>query len=305
LGLCSWVCNNHGKIYKLVGNVLNVAEKARAPKALMIVAAVAGIAVAAWVVYDFWRALTVNPENPWAEFTLSKVFFGYRDLMFAVGAIVWALGTAVFVLELAGRTVSRRGLVRNRMGIAEWSVIDVALAALSAAVYGGLLAATAPIVFVPGFTWLRPANSLAPLFGMFFGIPGCLGVAIGNLIADIVGGFFGVGSFGGFIGNFLIAYLPYRFVRDHSFSSASSIGEFYVWGVLAQAFVSATYICWWLDVAETLVGLPLFVVWGVIAPIIFSNNIVVNAVLSPVLGRILFPLIKGRGLYWKDRIKAT
>jgi hypothetical protein len=63
LGLCSWVCNNHGKIYKLVRNVLNMAEKARAPKALMIVAAVAGIAVAAGVVYDFWRALTVNPER--------------------------------------------------------------------------------------------------------------------------------------------------------------------------------------------------------------------------------------------------
>jgi energy-coupling factor transport system substrate-specific component len=191
----------------------------------MIVAAVAGIAVAAAVVYDFWRALTVNPENPWAEFTLSRVFFGYRDLMFAVGAIVWALGTAVFVLELAGRTVSRKGLVRNRMGIAEWSVIDVALAALSAAVYGGLLAATAPIVFVPGFTWLRPVNALAPLFGMFFGIPGCLGAAVGNLIADIVGGFFGVGSFGGFIGNFLIAYLPYKFVRDHPLHVKASQGQ--------------------------------------------------------------------------------
>jgi energy-coupling factor transport system substrate-specific component len=163
----------------------------------MVLAVIAGLAVAAAVVYDFWRALTVNPENPWAEFTLSKIFFGYRNLMFAVGAVVWVLGTAIFVLELAGRT--------------------------------------APIVFVPGFTWLRPANALAPLFGMFFGIPGCLGAAIGNLIADIVGGFFGVGSFGGFIGNFLIAYLPYKFVRDHSFSSASSIGEFYVWGVLAQA----------------------------------------------------------------------
>jgi hypothetical protein len=46
------------------------------------------------------------------------------------------------------------------------------------------------------------------------------------LIADIVGGFFGVGSFGGFIGNFLIAYLPYKFVRDHGSSSTSSIGEF-------------------------------------------------------------------------------
>ncbi|MEM1522068.1 MAG: hypothetical protein QXU69_03535, partial [Thermofilaceae archaeon] len=127
----------------------------------------------------------------------------------------------------------------------------------------------------------------------------------GNLLADIFGGFFGVGSFGGFIGNFLIAYLPFKLVQDHSFSTATSIGEFYVWGVIAQAFVSAIYICWWLDAAQMLVGLPLFVIWGIIAPIILTNNIVVNAVLSPVLGRVLWPLIKGRGLYWKDRVRTT
>ncbi|ABL77418.1 conserved hypothetical protein [Thermofilum pendens Hrk 5] len=178
----------------------------------------------------------------------------------------------------------------------------MALVALSAAVYGGLLAATAPITIVPGFTWLRPGNALAPLFGMFFGIPGCLGAAIGNLLADILSGYFGVGSFGGFIGNFLIAYIPFKFVRDHSFGSASSIGEFYIWGVIVQAFVSAIYICWWLDVMQSVVGLPVFVIWAVIATSILINNITVNAVLSPILGVILFPLVKSRGLYWKDRV---
>lgn len=280
-----------------------MAERTGSSKALAVLAVAVSLLVVAAVVYDFWRALTVNPQNPWSEFTISRFFFGYRDAMFVIGAVVWFVGTAVFALELAGRTPTRKGLRRNGMSIAEWSIVDVALAALSAAVYGGLLAATAPIVFVPGFTWLRPANSLAPLFGMFFGIPGCFGVAVGNLIADIVGGFFGIGSFGGFIGNFLIAYLPYKLVRDHSFSTPSSIGEFYVWGVLAQAVVSAIYICWWLDATSPLQGLPTFVIWGIIAPIIFSNNVVVNAVLSPLLGRVLYPLVKGRGLYWRDRVK--
>ncbi|MEM0119321.1 MAG: QueT transporter family protein [Thermofilaceae archaeon] len=274
-------------------------------KVLMIVAVLIGVLLAAALIYAFWLALQESPDNPWAAFVVSQLFLGYHSAVFAVGAIVWVLGTAIFALELYGRTPTRQGLKRSGMGVASWSVLDVALAALSAAVYGGLLTATAPIVLVPGFTWLRPANALAPLFGMFFGIPGCIGVAFGNLLADIFGGFFGVGSFGGFIGNFLIAYLPFKLVRDHSFSTATSIGEFYVWGVITQAFVSAIYICWWLDAAQMLVGLPLFVIWGIIAPIILTNNIVVNAVLSPVLGRVLYPLIKGRGLYWKDRVRTT
>lgn len=92
-------------------------------------------------------------------------------------------------------------------------------------------------------------------------------------------------------------------VRDHSFASTSSIGEFYLWGVIVQAFYSAIYICWWLDFAESMVGLPLFVTWGIIAPTILLNNVTVNAVLSPLLGRVLFPMVKGRGLYWRDRVR--
>jgi len=279
-------------------------EEAKPGKAVYVIAVVVGLALVVAVVWLFAQALAVNPENPWAAFPISQIFLGARDAMLVIGGLVWILGTAVFLLELAGYTVTREGLKKTGMGIASWGVVDVALTALSAAVYGGLLFATAPIVLVPGFTWLRPANALAPLFGMFFGIPGCLGAAIGNLIADILGGFFGVGSIGGFVGNFLIAYLPYKFVKDHSFTTASSIGEFYVWGVIGQAIVSAVYICWWLDVMQAFVGLPIFVIWGVIAPIIFSNNVVVTAILSPILGRALFPLISARGLYWRQRIKT-
>jgi len=279
-------------------------EEAKPGKAVHVVAVVVGLALVVAVVWLFAQALAASPENPWAAFPISQIFLGARDAMLVIGGLVWILGTAAFLLELAGYTVTREGLRKTGMGIASWGVVDVALTALSAAVYGGLLFATAPIVLVPGFTWLRPANALAPLFGMFFGIPGCLGAAIGNLIADILGGFFGVGSIGGFVGNFLIAYLPYKFVKDHSFTTASSIGEFYVWGVIGQAIVSAVYICWWLDVMQAFVGLPIFVIWGVIAPIIFSNNVVVTAILSPILGRALFPLISARGLYWKQRIRA-
>lgn len=273
-------------------------------KLLSFLALLLGIVIAAVIIYEFYQAIVTNPKDPWSVFPLSRFFTQFTDLMFYLGAIVWIIGTLVFILELAGYTITSRGLAKTGQGVPDWGVIDIALAALSAAVYGGLLAATAPITIVPGFTWIRPANSLAPLFGMFFGIPGALGVAFGNLIADILGGYFGLGSLGGFIGNFLIAYLPYKFVKDHSFKSASSLGEFYLWGVIVQAIVSAIYICWWLHAMQAFIGLPLFVVWGIIAPSILSNNIVVNAILSPVLGVLLFPFVKGRGLYWKDRVKV-
>jgi len=272
-------------------------------RALGIIAIAAGLLVTALIIYAFYEAYRARPDSPFSEFIISKAFLGSHPIVYAIGAIVWIIGTLIFIVELAGYTPTLRGLRKSGMGVASWSVIDTALTALSAAVYGALLAATAPLVIFPGFTWLRPANSLAPLFGMFFGIPGCFGVALGNLIADIVGGFFGVGSIGGFVGNFLIAYLPYKFVRDHTFSTSASVGEFYLWGVLVQAIVSALYICWWLDVMQNVVGLPIFVTWGIIAPSILSNNIVVNATLSPILGRVLYPLIKGRGLYWRDRVR--
>lgn len=264
-----------------------------------------GLLLTALIVYAFIDAYRANPKDPFSEFIISKVLLSSHPLVYAVGALVWILGTLVFLLELSGFTLTLHGLRKTGFGVGSWSVVDIALVALSAAVYGALLISTAPLVIFPGFTWLRPANSLAPLFGMFFGIPGCFGAALGNLIADMVGGFFGVGSIGGFIGNFLIAYLPYKFVRDQTFATSSSIGEFYLWGVIVQAVVSALYICWWLDVMQGVVGLPLFVTWGAIAPSIILNNLVVTAVLSPILGRILYPLIKGRGLYWRDRARPA
>ncbi|MGB9787144.1 MAG: QueT transporter family protein [Infirmifilum sp.] len=262
-----------------------------------------GLLIAAAILYEFYQAYTVNPQDPWSVFPLSRFFTQFTNIIFYIGAVVWVIGTLVFLVELAGYTITLSGLKKTGQGVSNWGVLDIALAALSAAVYGGLLAATAPITIVPGFTWIRPANSLAPLFGMFFGIPGALGVAFGNLIADVLAGYFGVGSIGGFVGNFLIAYIPYKFVRDQTFKSAVSLADFYIWGVIVQALVSAVYICWWLDAMQAVVGLPLFVIWGIIAPSILSNNIVVNAILSPILGALLFPYVKGRGLYWKDRVK--
>ncbi|MEM4913318.1 MAG: QueT transporter family protein [Desulfurococcaceae archaeon] len=223
-----------------------------------------------------------------------------RDFWFAAGAVVWIIGTVLFFMELIGVTIKGWKLVKQ---IIRWDAVDISVTALSAAVYGGALAATGGIPIIPGFTWIRPANALAPLFGILFGIPGALGTAIGNFIADALAGYLSVGSIGGFIGNFIIAYVPYKLMKDHTFRTPRSIIEFYIWGVLISSVWCSIYISWWLDALEPVIGLPRPFVWGWFAPFVIFNNAFITAILTPILGYILYPPIKARGLYWADRIE--
>lgn len=110
-----------------------------------------------------------------------------------------------------------------------WDSIDIAIAALAAAIYGGGLIVTAGLIVIPGFTWIRPANILAPVFRILFGIPGRAGLAFGNLIADALEDYLGVGSIEGFVGNFLLGYIPYKLMKDHTLRSSRSVFEFYLW----------------------------------------------------------------------------
>ncbi len=219
---------------------------------------------------------------------------------FIIGGILWALGTVLFFMELLGWTIRGGRLVRQ---VIRWDPVDVSIVALTAAVYGGALAATGGIPIIPGFTWIRPANALAPLFGVLFGIPGALGTAIGNFIADALSGYLSVGSIGGFIGNFIIAYVPYKLMRDQTFRTPRSIVEFYVWGVIIASVWCSLYISWWLDALSPVIGLPTQFIWGFFAPWVIFNNAFITAIVSPILGYILYPPIKARGLHWSDRVE--
>lgn len=254
-----------------------------------------------------WGALTYAPvagkiftEGPkvwsWGVAFLSTGF----DFWVAVGGILWIVGTALFVLELSGRTVRGWKLVKQ---VIKWDSTDVSIAALCATIYGGALVATAGLVIIPGFTWIRPANMLTPVFGILFGIPGAVGTAVGNFIADALGGFLGIGSIGGFVGNFLLAYVPYKFMKDNTLRSGRSVFEYYLWGVLVASFWTAAYIAWWLHVAEPLIGLPPLFVWGWFAPFVFVNDAVVTAIVGPFLVYVLYPVVKRWGLLWSDRVQ--
>ncbi len=86
----------------------------------------------------------------------------------------------------------------------------IILVAVCAAIYAAaLIAFKTAIPLIPGITEVRVANIFPMVFSLLFGPAAAWGAAIGNLIGDIFGGTFGLGSIFGFIGNFLLGYLPY------------------------------------------------------------------------------------------------
>lgn len=267
---------------------------------IAVVIAIIAIALSIWGAVTFAAVSgAIFQQGPqvwsWGAAFLSLGFGFWR----VVGGILWVLGTAFFIMELAGRTIRNGRIVKQEI---KWDSIDIAIAALVAAIYGGGLIVTAGLIVIPGFTWIRPANMLSPVFGILFGIPGCIGLAFGNLIADALGGFLSFGSIGGFIGNFLLGYIPYKFMRDHSLRSSRSVFEFYLWGVLVASIWCAVYIAWWLDIAQPLIGLPPVLAWGWFAPFVFINNSLVTAIVGPALAYVLYPVVKRSGLHWSDRI---
>lgn len=64
---------------------------------------------------------------------------------------------------------------------------------------------------IPGFTDVRPVSMLQPVYGIFFGIPGCLACAVGNLVGDIASDGLRWSSIAGFAANFAYPYLMYLF----------------------------------------------------------------------------------------------
>ena len=64
---------------------------------------------------------------------------------------------------------------------------------------------------IPGFTDIRPVSMLQPVYGIFFGVPGCIAFAVGNLITDIVSNSLRWSSIAGFTANFLGPFCFYLY----------------------------------------------------------------------------------------------
>ena len=176
----------------------------------------------------------------------------------------------------------------------------VVLVALSAAIYAAVLIPFKGFPIVPGYIELRPANAFPVVFGLLFGPAGAWGAAIGNLIGD----FFGtltLGSVGGFVGNFFLAYLPYKmwgayFRSDENMEtnvdSSKKLGVYILVTILASV-VCALIISWWV----ALLG---FIPFQAALPLITFNNAIMAGVLGPLLLLALYPRVKRWGLLWTE-----
>ncbi|MDQ5854228.1 MAG: QueT transporter family protein [Chloroflexota bacterium] len=176
----------------------------------------------------------------------------------------------------------------------------VVLTVVIAALYAAMLIPFKPISIVPGITELRIAQVVPPVASLLFGPAAAWGAALGNLIGD----FFGTltaGSLFGVIGNFVLGAIPYVLWgrlgplsarQEPSMRSGKQVGEF-VAIVVISGLACAAVIAWGLE----LLGLFPFAVLGLVISI---NNVVIPAILGPVLLRLLYRRVQRMGLIWVD-----
>jgi energy-coupling factor transport system substrate-specific component len=179
----------------------------------------------------------------------------------------------------------------------------IILVAVCAAIYGAALVAfKTAIPIIPGITEVRVANIFPMVFGMLFGPAGAWGTAIGNLIGDIFGGTLGPTSVAGFVGNFLLGYLPYTMwmaffpfaVRSREWRSS----RWHSWvSYLLIAFISSTACAVVISIAADALGIVPYT--------ILTKIITLNDTIASWIGILLFISVydvtkQQLGLFWAD-----
>lgn len=172
----------------------------------------------------------------------------------------------------------------------------VVLTVLTAGSFAAILIPFKGIPLIPGITELRPANVIPVVFGLLFGPAGAWGAAFGNLIGDFFGTL-GMGSFFGFWGNFLAAYLPYKMWQDRPLGRLQRHLPCFVLAVLLGASGCALVVGFGL---EALKLLP----FSIIAVAVFINNAIIALILGPLLLSLLQPRVSRWDLYWAELMDA-
>jgi energy-coupling factor transport system substrate-specific component len=170
----------------------------------------------------------------------------------------------------------------------------VVLTVLTAGIFAAILIPFKGIPLIPGLTELRPANVIPVVFGLLFGPAGAWGAAFGNLIGDFFGTL-GIGSFFGFWGNFLAAYLTYKLLGDRPLEEVGRRLPRFISAVVLGAWACALVIGFGVEVFKLL---P----FSVIAVAVFINNAVIALILGPFLLRLLTPRVSRWDLAWTDQM---
>ncbi len=184
----------------------------------------------------------------------------------------------------------------------------IILVAVCAAIYGAaLIAFKTAIPIIPGITEVRVANIFPMVFGLLFGPAGAWGSGIGNLIGDTFGGTVGPTSLAGFVGNFLLGYLPYTmwatFVPFTSKSHEWKAESWRNWiNYFLIAFISSAACAVIISVAVDALGI---VPYGILTKIITFND-----TLASCIGILLFISVYGvtkqqLNLFWADVMEES
>ncbi len=170
----------------------------------------------------------------------------------------------------------------------------VVLTVLTAGLFAAILIPFKGIPLIPGHTELRPANVIPVVFGLLFGPAGAWGAAFGNLIGDFFGTL-GIGSFFGFWGNFLAAYLPYKLWRDRPIEELPRHLPRFAAAVLLGAASCALVIGFGVELFKLL---P----FTLIAVAVLVNNGLISLLLGPMLLRLLAPRVSRWDLSWREQM---
>ena len=179
----------------------------------------------------------------------------------------------------------------------------IILVAVCAAIYGAaLIAFKTAIPLIPGITELRVGQIFPVAFGLLFGPAGAWGTAFGNFIGDLFGGTLGPGSIAGFIGNFLLGYLPYA-LWTHLFPWAHLSREWQggSWAHRLNYF----FVAFIASVACAVVISAFVDLLGIVPYAVLSKIITLNNSLGGWIGLILlmsvFKVTKEQfGLFWAE-----
>lgn len=216
-----------------------------------------------------------------------------HPILQGLAVIGMLIAVGIWVMEFSGYTISRKGFVRNNV---KWNATTIALIAISAAIY--IAGRPLQLQFVPGIGGFNPTLALAPIFSVLFGLPGAIGVTFSMPIGDAISGALTLGSVAGFLSHTFVTWLPYKMVGNPDFRETKNIPNFYLWAIIVGPIIHAIIIPGWLDLTNVL---PPAVSWGAVVPSIIINHAITAAVVAPFLLLALYPIVKARGLFWKDR----
>jgi energy-coupling factor transport system substrate-specific component len=172
----------------------------------------------------------------------------------------------------------------------------VVLTAICAALYAAILIPFKVVPLIPGITEFRPANAVPVVLSFLFGPAAAWGAAFGNLIGDFFGGL-GPGDLFGFVANLFYGLVPYLVWEALSDSEplprgpGSWVGLLLVIGLASM--LCATVVGWGLQA----LGFHPFTILGTV---VLVNNLVVAAILSPLLLAVLYPRIRHARLLYRD-----